>query len=388
MKLLVILSRFPYPLEKGDKLRAYHQLKALSQQHEVYLVALTEEVLQQEYIEKVHQFCREIHIIHLSRIGKYFHTIGGFLRGLPLQCGYFYCKAAQQTIDNLLLRVHPDLIYCQLIRTAEYVKNKGVRKFLDYQDVFSKGMQRRKEMAPWYLKPIFYCEYRRLVRYESSIFSYFDEKIIITEVDRNLIPHMENEQLHVIANGVDLDTCQYGNCEKEYDLIFAGNMSYAPNVEAAEYLVKRVLPLLIADFPQIKLAICGANPSLKVQSLRGEHVFVSGWVPSMAEYYAKSRIFVAPMHLGTGLQNKLLEAMAMKLPCVTSPLAGAPLKNIKEGREILICHTTTGYAETIKFLLQTPEKYAKIAENGYQFVKKNYNWESVNKKLLDLIEKR
>ena len=105
----------------------------------------------------------------------------------------------------------------------------------------------------------------------------------------------------------------------------------------------------------------------------------------MADYYAQSRVFIAPMHLGTGLQNKLLEAMSMKLPCVTSTLAGKPLKGVENGKEILICNTTTGFADAVKALLENDEMYNTIAENGYQFVKSNYNWERVNEHLAQII---
>ena len=387
MKIIVVLPRFPYPLEKGDKLRAYHQLRTLSQENELYLVALADELPTEDSLAKVRPFCKEIHIVKLSFLSKCWNITRALFKGIPFQCGYFYKKEAQKVIQELLTRVNPDRVYCQLIRTTEYVKHLPTKKILDYQDVLSKGMQRRYEMGRWYEKPFFRCEYRRLARYERRIFDYFDEKVIITEVDRELIPHTENEHIHVIANGVDSDRYTSYDCPKEFDLIFAGNMGYAPNIEAAEYLCREVLPLLLEEQPSLKLAICGANPAQRVLNLRSRNVTVTGWVDDMAEYYAKSRIFIAPMHLGTGLQNKLLEAMSMKLPCITSPLAGKPLKGVENGKEILICHTTTGYAEAVQHLLENEDSYREIAENGYQFVRRNYNWETINQKLEEIIVK-
>lgn len=387
MKIIVVLPRFPYPLEKGDKLRAFHQLRTLSQNHELYLVALSDVAVNEEEMGKIRPFCKEIHIVNLSMASKCWNLFRAFLQGIPFQCGFFYKKEAQEVIQELVDRVKPDRIYCQMIRTAEYVKRLPVKKILDYQDVLSKGMQRRWEMGKWYERPLFHWEYRRLARYERRIFDYFDEKVIITEVDRELIPHSENEHIHVIANGVDFDKYNCQTCPKEFDLIFAGNMGYAPNIEAAEYLCREVLPLLLEEKPNLKLAICGANPSQRVLNLKSRNVTVTGWVDDMSAYYAKSRIFIAPMHLGTGLQNKLLEAMSMKLPCITSQLAGKPLKGVENGKEIIVCHTTTGYAEAVQHLLDNEESYKEIAENGYQFVKRNYNWESINKKLEEIIIK-
>lgn len=386
MKIIVVLPRFPYPLEKGDKLRAYHQLRTLSRTHELYLVTLAEVLPTEEELAQVRPFCKEIHVVKLSFLSKCWNIFCAFFKGLPIQCGYFYKKEAQKVIQELVDRVQPDRIYCQLIRTAEYVKHFPVKKIIDYQDVLSKGMQRRYERGKWYEKPFFRWEYRRLVQYERRVFDFFDEKVIITEVDRELIPHSENEHIHVIANGVDFDKYACQSCpKKEYDLIFAGNMGYAPNIEAAEYLCREVLPLLLEERPGLTVAICGANPSPRVLALRSRNVTVTGWVDDMSEWYAKSRIFIAPMHLGTGLQNKLLEAMAMRLPCITSPLAGRPLKGVESGKEILVCNTTTGYVETVLQLLENEESYQEIAENGYQFVKRNYNWETINQRLEEII---
>ena len=127
--------------------------------------------------------------------------------------------------------------------------------------------------------------------------------------------------------------------------------------------------------------LCGANPSKKVQALRGPHVTVTGWVDSMAEYYAQSRIFIAPMRLGTGLQNKLLEAMATQLPCVTSQLAGKPLKGVVNQRDIIICKDAEEYVEAVRRLLTDVTCYQQLASNGYRYVKENYSWEAVTEAL-------
>ena len=385
MRLLVVLSRFPYPLEKGDKLRAYNQLKILSKHHEIYLVALNERTLRQSDIEKIEPFCKELHIVNLHWWTKLFHIFTFFLKGFPLQCGYFYSNKAQKKIRHLIHNVKPDHIYGQLIRVAEYIKKSPVEKTLDYQDVLSKGIARRAKVASWYWKPFLMMEYKRVARYETEVFSYFDHRTIITGVDRDLIPHPSFNKIHVVANGVDFEMYSDKVEDKEYDLIFTGNMSYVPNVEAAEYLAKTIFPLLQQDFPDLKLVICGANPSPKVKQLASENIVITGWVDSIADYYAKSKVFVAPMQLGTGLQNKLLEAMAMKLPCVTSTLAGKPLDNIEAGKEIMICSTTTGYIESVKTLLTNPVLYQEISQNGHEFVKRNYSWEKTVQKLNEIM---
>ncbi len=385
MKIFVLLSRVPYPLEKGDKLRAYNQLKVLSKRHEIYLFALNDSTLDKDAIGVLNSFCKEVYIFPLSKLSIAWNVLRFFFTKKPLQCGYFYNKRAQRKVDAILDKIEPDHIYAQLIRTAEYVKNKNIKKTLDYQDVFSKGIFRIMEQSPFWKRFFYNIEYKRVKQYETDIFSYFDNKTIITKVDRDLIEHPKDQEIVVVPNGVDTDFFQPMECEKEFDLIFTGNMSYTPNVQAAEYLVKMILPQLLKKYPDIRIALCGTTPSAKVLMLRGKNVTVTGWVEDIRLYYAQSRIFIAPMQLGTGLQNKLLEAMAMRIPCITSPLASKPLDVVSQ-KEILICNSILGYVDAIEMLLTNHELYKSIATNGYEFVRKNYNWNSTTEILEKLIE--
>ena len=375
MKLIVLLSRFPYPLEKGDKLRAYYQLKYLHKKHDIYCIALNDKKLSNNDIQSVAEFCKELHIINIKWWNKIFYLILFFLKGLPMQCGYFYSKKAQKTINKHIKRINPDHIYGQLIRVAEYIKHQNYKKTIDYQDALSKGMYRRYKKSPFYLKPFLYLEYKRLIKYEAHVFDLFDNHTIITKIDRDLINHKNSNKIHVVTNGVDFDTFKYNGEEKEFEIIFSGNMSYFPNVDAAEFLTNKIIPKLKNYFPNIKLVICGTNPNHRVKALANKNIIVTGWVDSTAKYYAKSKIFVAPMRFGSGLQNKILEAMAVGLPCVTSNLAGKPLENINSEKEIIICDTVSEYCDAIIHLLNDIDFYDKISKNGHEYVLKNYNWE-------------
>ena len=221
-----------------------------------------------------------------------------------------------------------------------------------------------------------------MARYEAGIFNRFDHKTIITEVDRSLIPHPDRDDIVVVPNGVDFERFSCHGERKEYDLIFSGNMGYAPNVDAALFLAENILPELLPDFPDLKLVLCGASPSPRVLALQGEHVLVTGWVDSMAEWYAKSKVFVAPMRMGTGLQNKLLEAMAMSLPCVTSPLAAKPLMEAGQHHAVLTCETAGQFADTLRRLLQDAEYSQEVATAGNQYVRQYYDWKAA----VDLLE--
>ncbi|MGE5425267.1 MAG: glycosyltransferase [Syntrophothermus sp.] len=380
MKLFVLLPRVPYPTEKGDKLRAFHQLKQFAKKHEVILCALNDSVLHDKAVEVLSEYAKEVHIINISKITILFNLIRGLFSDKPLQVSYFFNPSIAARINRIIQKHQPDHIFCQLIRVAEYVKDQPVRKTLDYQDVFSKGVERRISLSPFYLKPFLKMEYARLLKYEHDIFEKFDNKIIISIPDRDLIDHPLREQIRVVRNGVDTSFFRPMEAAKEYDLVFTGNMAYPPNIMAAEFLATKILPLVLRKKPDTSLLIAGASPHLRVSVLKSENVTVSGWVPDMRNCYAGSKIFIAPMQIGTGLQNKLLEAMAMELPCITSGLANQALE-AKPGEEILIANTPGEYAEHIINLLDHPDKAAQLAGKGLEYVRNNFSWEAETAKI-------
>lgn len=382
MKIGVLLSRVPYPLEKGDKLRAYHQIKTLSQTHDIYLCALNVGKIHPDAIKQLRPYCQEIKIIQLTKIGILLNLVYSLVfTNLPLQVAYFYNRRAKKHIHRFFETHKIEHLYCQLIRTSEYVKDyHAAPKTLDYMDALSRGMERRINQAKFGMRQLIQIETTRLKRYEHFIFSSFEHKTIISEQDRNLIVHAQNHHIHIIRNGVDQQYFKPQSLEKKFDLLFTGNMSYPPNVDGVEYLVNQILPLVWQINPEVTLAIAGATPSQRVESLASEKVVVTGWVDDIREYYASSKIFIAPMQIGTGLQNKLLEAMAMKVPCITSPLANNALGG-EHHKNILIGETAIEFKDEIIELLKNQKKAVELAQNGYEFISKHYDWRSSTSKL-------
>ena len=295
MKLFFLLPRVPYPTEKGDKLRAFNQLKQLSQKHEVILCALNDSVIHEDAEKVLSTYAKHVYIIDISRVSIYIHLVKTLFSDKPLQVGYFYNKRIDRIIRSLIDKHKPDHIFCQLIRVAEYVKGIPIPKTLDYQDVFSKNVERRLATTPFYMRPFLRMEYRRLLRYEHDVFGMFDNKVIISIPDRDLIPHPDREKIVVARNGVDTTFFMPINREKQYDLVFTGNMGYPPNINAAEFLAHKILPLVLSRKPEIRILIAGASPNLRVSVLKSENIEVSGWVPDMRECYAMAKIFIAPM---------------------------------------------------------------------------------------------
>jgi sugar transferase (PEP-CTERM/EpsH1 system associated) len=381
MKLFVLVSRIPYPLEKGDKLRAYHQIKLLAEKHEVFLCCLNDAEVNQTDIDHLKSFCSQVEVVQLNKALIRLNLFFTLFSNKPFQVRYFYQRGAHKKVSKLIQNFRPDHIYCQLIRASEYVKNEhDYPKTLDYMDAFSKGIERRIDNASFLLKPIFKAEARRLIAYENLIFEYFENKTIISQQDREVIFHPEQQSIKVIPNGVDTEFFTPRKAEKKYDLVFIGNMNYAPNVDSVEYLVKQVLPLVHQQRPETTVFISGATPAKKVLDLASDKITISGWVEDIRDSYASACIFVAPMQIGTGLQNKLLEAMAMNIPCITSELANNAL-GARHGENILIGNVAQDYATHIIELLNNETLRDSIAAKGHEFVKAHFNWEATTQQL-------
>jgi Glycosyltransferase len=375
MKIFVVLPRIPYPLEKGDKLRAFNQIKQLAKNNEIVLCALNDDpkIDEQLAFKALQPYCVSINFIRVSKVMILFGLIKAFFKGIPFQCGYYYNRRSAAKIDQLIMLHRPDMLFGQLLRVAEYIRYSNVPKTIDYQDVFSMGMKRRADIASPFLRPIFMMEYHRLQRYEHAIFDDFDIKTIISEPDRSLIPHADKDKILIIPNGVDHEYYKPQKRVKKYDLVFTGNMGYAPNVNAVEYLANEILPKVWEKLPNVKMYIAGASPDPRVKKVACDNIIISGWLDDIRDAYAQSKVFIAPMRIGTGLQNKLLEAMSMKLPCITTPLANNSLC-ARDGKEILVGSFSYELAADIIMLLTDTQKADEMAQAGYDFVHRVYDW--------------
>lgn len=384
MKIYVLLSRIPWPLEKGDKLRAFNQIKSLSRNNEIYLCCLNDDASadKNDAVQKLQPFCKTIEIIDLPKIKILWNLFVAFLKGWPIQCGYFYNSSAHSHIHNLIQRAQPNMLYGQLVRVAPYLQDEPYKKTIDYQDTLSVGMKRREEKASILKRWVFRMEFRRLQRYERDIMDLFDIKTIISDSDRQGIDHSRKNEILVVPNGVDFEHFTKKESSKIYDVVFTGNMAYPPNVDAVAFLAREIMPKVWKIRPETTLCIAGATPALSVKSAANEKITVTGWVDDMREVYAQSRIFIAPMRIGTGLQNKLLEAMSMELPCVTSPLANGSLQ-AQDGVEICVADSAETYARAILNLLSDEQRAEQMAHNGNAFVHAHYDWNATT----EIVEK-
>ena len=383
--LLVILSRFPYPLEKGDKLRSFYQLKELSKEYRISLVAITDRNITQEHLNIVSNYCDKIILGKINTLSKFLNIVIAFLNGRPLQTGYFFRQKIKTKIKSIVELDKPNHIYCQLIRTSEYIKNiHHISKTIDYMDALSSGIKRRVNQQPFYSKWIYRMEAKKLSKYERHIFDYFENHTIISEQDRLLIQHPNQNEITCIPNGVDNSFYEPIIRKEKFDFVFVGNLSYPPNIDAVNYIIRYILPGL--DSPTF--LVSGATPHSSITKLCSltEGVTLTGWVDDIRSSYVNGKIFLAPMMIGTGMQNKLLEAMALQTPCITTSLANNAIK-AKANSEILVGDTKEELIQHCKDLLGNPSKRKEIGVNAHKMVKDKFSWEHSTTILSGLFKK-
>ena len=197
-----------------------------------------------------------------------------------------------------------------------------------------------------------------------------------------MIHHPDRAEIVCIPNGIDDSFLEKNDTEKIYDFVFVGNMSYPPNIDAVVSIVENILP----KFPDATLLVSGSSPHSSIVSLAKSNpkVTLTGWVEDIRTSYAQGKIFLAPMMIGTGMQNKLLEAMAMKIPCVTTPLANNAIK-AKHGKEIMVGADISEIIKAIQQLREDSELSESIAKAGSKFVEENYSWEKSVRALRQLM---
>ncbi|MDX2282706.1 MAG: glycosyltransferase [Bacteroidia bacterium] len=383
MKLLILASRFPYPLEKGDKLRLYHQLRGLSQQHELVLAALSAHPPRAEHLAALRPYCSRIEVLPLPAWRLPLRLLGGLLRGLPAQVAYFFAPSLLPRLRQLIREEQPDGLFCQLIRMAPYAQAAGLPALIDYMDCFSAGTLRRAEQSGPLLRPLLRWEARRCGRYEAAVFPAFRAHTVISAQDLGSLPlpAQARAQVRIVSNGIDTRAFAPlpGAAAPAYAVVFVGNMGYFPNVAAARMLAREIMPLVWAQRPEARLLLAGARPAAAVRALaRDARVHVSGWMPDIREAYGAGEVFAAPLFAGSGQQNKMLEALAMARPCVTTPLVNEAI-GAAPGRELLVADGAPAFAQAILALLGDPARGQALGAAGRAMVEARYGWEAASR---------
>lgn len=386
MKIVVTLSRIPFPLEKGDKLRAYHQIKSLIETgHDVHIVCFHFEKALPENIAALEKLGGHWYWISLAKAAVPISILTGIWSHHPWQVLLFHQQHAQKKFSEIIKEIQPDVLYSQMIRTAEYTKHfHDIPKILDYMDALSLGLQKRKDKAPWYTKWFWLDEWERVKKYEGVIAHYFDALTIISQKDANGIVLPEGKKINVISNGIDFDFFSPNNLSGNNAVLFTGNMNYPPNIDAALRLGTQIMPLVWKEKPDAKLIIAGAEPNkVLIQTLTDQRIQITGWMDDIRNAYQQGKVFAAPMAMGSGMQNKILEALSMGLPVVCSDLA-ADAFEMDLKKELAVAHDDHEFAQAI--LQHLNNERAKPLDTARQIIQSQFSWKKVTEPLLLLLQ--
>ena len=379
MNLLFLTSRLPFPPNRGDKVRTFMFLKELSRVHKITLVSLIESPQEIKYKKELLKFCNEVVLIHKSKFEHLSRFVLGFFNSMPFQVNYYKFPKISKTIKQLVKFHKIELIYTHLIRMAPAVQDIRCHKILDYTDAISMEYQRSLPHRKNIIKKIFYSlEAKRVRRYEQKIISKFEEAWFISDEDINYLKLQENNKIRVVPNPVKM-----GESKKNYSLtnriVFVGNMSVSHNIFAAKFIVKKIMPQLQKIYNDIEFHIIGAHPTLEMQKLDGiNNSKVIGFVEDLFVELRNADIFVAPMFYSAGVQNKVLEAMAVGLPVITTENV---VKSIigKDKIHLFQAETVDDYIEKIELLLESKKLRKKIGQGGRNLIKQKYSLEKIRK---------
>jgi sugar transferase (PEP-CTERM/EpsH1 system associated) len=385
MKILFTANRFPYPPYRGDKLKIYHLAKRLAQKHEVHLVTFLQDKNDLQYLPELQKIFKEIHLVPLTKWQSYTNTLFGFLYKEPFQVRYFHSRKMETKIQELITLHDYDGVHVQHLRMAPYWEYyNDVPRILDLPDAFSLYWKRRIASSKGLSRIFNTIEQKRVFNYE-KILDKYDLSLVCSSEDQAYLQQERGiKNIEVLSNGVDVSTfsSEGHNYNPDKTILFTGNMDYAPNVDAVQYFVQDIFPLIRKEIPDVEFVIAGQRPVMKVLELAGNGVTVTGFVQNLQDMYAKASIVVAPLRFGAGTQNKVLEAMAMGVPIVSRNIGFNGL-NIQSGEGVILALETAQFARECIALLQSASKRETIGKAGKEIIKARYDWDVVAKKLED-----
>ena len=383
--ILYLVHRMPYPPNKGDKVRSFHLLKHLVTQHRVFLGTFVDDEQDWQYMDKLRGLCTEVHAAALNpRLAK-LKSLRGLLTGEALSLPFYRNAGLSAWIAQLVATQKIDAVIVFSSPMAQYVKGLSQLPMLvDFVDVDSAKWTDYGRAHAWPMSWLYGREGRALLAFERSSAERAACSFFVTEKEvqlfRELTPGLR-AAVEPLCNGVDAeffspraDFVSPFACG-QIPLVFTGAMDYWPNADAVIWFVAEVLPRLRERWPALHFHIVGRSPTPAVQALAGVSVSVTGTVPDVRPYLQHASAVVAPLRLARGIQNKILEAMAMGRPVVA---AGSCVQAIAalEGQELLAAVEVEDYVLQIDGLLRDAARAAAIGAAGRARVLASYSWKA------------
>jgi sugar transferase (PEP-CTERM/EpsH1 system associated) len=383
--ILFLVHRLPYPPNKGDKVRSYHLLKHLAARHRVFLGTFIDDPDDEAYVANVQPFCAGLHIARLLPRFAKLRSLSGLLTNEALTLPYYRDAGLQAWVDKTLREQNIAAAVVFSSAMAQYVGDRSqLRTLVDFVDVDSAKWTQYAPNHPWPLSWLYRREGERLLAFERKVACDAGHSFFVTDNETALFLRSAPEcrgRISPMSNGVDADffspehalPSPYG--DDEIPLVFTGAMDYWPNVDAVTWFATDILPRLLPNWPALRFYIVGRSPTPAVQELAGERVTVTGTVSDVRPYLKHAAIVVAPLRLARGIQNKVLEAMAMELAVVASQECAGPVDAVP-GKDFLTAASVEDYLREIGSILNSPERAVSIGKAARAQILARYSWDA------------
>ena len=382
--LLFLAQRLPYPPTKGEKIRAFHELKYLAQWYDIHLGCLIDDPDDMQYVNVLRAMCRDIHVAEINRRVGRMACLRGLWRGEALSVAYFQDRGLTDWAREVIETVRPAVTFVYSSNMAPILLDlpKPGMRVVDLVDIDSEKWRAFAETTTGPMRLIYRREWRKIAELEKRIAGESDLCAFVSRAEAGLFASQHPDhaaRIQGVSNGVDhryfdpaLDhQAVYDVARPNY--VFTGTMDYPPNVDAVHWFATEILPLIHGTCPRAQFHIVGSSPSQAVLKLaRLDGVFVTGRVPDVRPYIAHATAGVAPMRIARGIQNKVLEAMAMARPVV---LTSGALEGIEADpvQETIVANTAEAFAAACCRLGTTPDGCAIGAAARARIVR-DYDW--------------
>ncbi len=377
-RILVLTPRYPYPVIGGDRLRIYQVCKALAPTCDLTLLSLCDskdELMAPLPTDGVFQ---RVERILLPRWRSVLSVLGALLTRVPLQVAYYRSAEFNRRIQQLLPEHDAGLAH--LIRTGDYVRHSPKPIFLEMTDAISLNYQRVKAVGSkhHWKSWVYAVEARRLLDYERKAVNEFAGVALVSAIDRDfLLQSQANPRVLVCSNGVDVSHLPFSRrSDAERVIVFIGNMTTVQNLDACQYFIEEVLPLLRrhGDFRFRIVGRMHAADAARLNATAGVEVRAN--VASVADEVGDAYAAVAPMRLGAGVQNKVLEYMALGLATVSSRI-GLEGLNAEPDKALLVAGSADEWVTQLLTLWRDTAQRGRMAENARRYVESEHMWQSM-----------
>ena len=383
MRLLFLTPRLPFPPNRGGEIIIFNVLRQLSARHEIALVTFYDRPEELAHRASLERYCGRVEMVR--RPGRLDAAVLlRTLRGYSYSISRHLSVELRETLRRVRREWRPDVAQVETFVMSSYLSElRGVPTVLHLHDVAWVMWQRMQAVAPRYVRPLVRIETARIRRDELAACRMADMCVTVSAIDRRRLAEAA-PAIHatVVMPGVDCEALTpVVRPAGTRNLVFVGSMSYVPNVDAAEFFVREVLPLIAVEIPDVTLTIVGARPSPSVRRLaQHPRVEVTGLVDDVRPYYAAAAAAVVPLRIGGGVRMKILEAMALGAP-VVSTTVGAEGLDLEEGRDLLIADTPSQLAAASIRLLRDAPLRDRLAEQARRTAVERFSWDAVGRRL-------